>query len=242
MRFYYEENDNGFGRETYLVCHMESEVLHDFTYPMIGFNQIFGLIKPVYQKRGEDYRRLVYDVTNCMTVKDYLEYCGNDEVMEMTYQYIMAIKNSIARYGISERSCMWDINYMYINCYTGDIFVVCVPVDSYVSYSVPEYKLRSNLMDCMRGGRVESVYPYMDEVELEGETTVLCMGADAFGTRQQAIPKFKLFEENRNHGKANREAKREEKRQQRIAKKEEKLQRKLAMKEGFAFGQIPSLI
>lgn len=242
MNYYYEENYN----EIYLVCQMEGEELHTFSHLMIENNQIFGLVKPVYQCYGQGLRRLVYNVTNCMTVKDYLYNYGNQETVSYAYEYIKSIKASIASYGISERNCLWDLNSMYFDCYTGKIYVICVPVDVCVSYSLQDHILMNNLKGCLRGEVSEGLYPYLDQGEYEGETTVLCASGNPYVVGNVDKPRFKLFQEDgrsrREIRMARKEARKEERKARKLERKQDKeIRKQIAREEGFGFCQIPSL-
>ncbi|MBQ8317625.1 MAG: hypothetical protein IJX85_04745 [Lachnospiraceae bacterium] len=239
MRYFYEEN-NG---QLNLVCLLEDEQLHPFTYPMIENNQIFGLLKPMYQSNVQGVKRLVYNVTNCMTVKDYLLSYGTEEILSKTYEYIMAIKSSIAAYGISERHFLWNADGMYFNCVTGEIYLICVPLDVCVSYSMPDFKLMANLRECIGQGRVESLYPYTDEGDFDGETTVLCANDSPYVIERKEKPRFKLFSEAAPSPKELRRQRKESRRARKLERKQDKLIKKqITREEGFGFCQIPSLI
>ncbi len=220
MNYIYEERNNRLN----LVCYMGNNVLNNYVYSMLMYNQLFGIIKPVYEDFGDGMRRLVYDVSNCMTVKDYLTSYGSNEIAQRIFEYMEYVWTGLNAYGISERSCIWDLDYMYYNYVTGEIFVVCVPTDTYVGNSVPKYLFLKRLSDCVQSDRVESLYPYIEEGEFEGETTVLCVTDDPFVLRQSEKPYFKTFKEEK-MGFKQRMANR---REQKLMKKEAKNQRRRA--------------
>ena len=238
MRFYYEEINN----ELYFVCQMEEEMINTFSFFMLENNQILGLIKPVYQSFGQCCR-LLYNVTNYVTVKDYLKYYNDEKIIANTFECIKSIKASFAAYGINERKCLWDTDKMYINCYTGEMLLICVPLEVYVGGAMPDFKLYANLRECVYGERVESVYPYMDEVDYEGETTVLCVTNEPYITPNQTKPSFKTFKGDQHLKKTDRALRKEARRAKRLEQKQDKRIRKaIEREEGFGFCQIPKLI
>lgn len=128
MKYMFEDNDRGF----YLVAELEQEQLHAFVYPMLINSNIPGILIPSYEMHmGKP--ALVYSVQGYVTMSYFLEkYANRDDAWKICGM-LRDIWRKLDEYMIPDRCCIWNKDNVYVNPKSGDIGILCIPVDSYVS-------------------------------------------------------------------------------------------------------------
>ncbi len=200
MEYSYEYRDDS----CVLVCKLDKETISTYIYYMLAENNIENIIRPVYEQGEDGYERLVYNLENRCTLNDYMTYYGNDK---RVCDGVKKAWSELDSYMIDDRFCMWDLNYVYVDCETGKPGIICLPVESYISdaidrtwyigYLTPQYYTETKAEYV---GDVEA-YEETDSCEYqdaEYETTVLCQEdvmITAFGSSSQNKPVWIVNEE-----------------------------------------------
>ena len=129
MKYTFENRNNGLC----LVAELEKEQLHAFVYPMLINNKIPGVLIPTYERRANGQDALVYNVQGRVTLTDFLANYADKKTAWKACGMMKEMWRLLDEYMIPDRCCVWDKDCMYVNPADGDIGILCVPVDVYVS-------------------------------------------------------------------------------------------------------------
>lgn len=131
MEYTYEYRDNVCS----LVCRFTDETINNYIYYMLNGNKMTNILKPEYEQGEDGYERLVYRLPGMCSLNDYVAYYGSDDRLNRLCEGIKKAWSELDSYMIDSRYCIWDFNYIYVNCETGEPNIVCLATDGYVSSS-----------------------------------------------------------------------------------------------------------
>lgn len=128
MNYSYEYRDGS----CYLVCTLTNEVVNNYVFYMLMNNNVSNVIRPIYEQGEDGYERLVYCLKGMCSLSDYITYyCSRDEI-NLLCDGIKKAWSEIDEYMLDERYCIWDFNYVYVDCITGEPYVICMATDAYM--------------------------------------------------------------------------------------------------------------
>lgn len=192
MEYNYEYRENVCA----LVCKLTDETINSYVYYMLANNNISNVIKPVYEQGEDGYERLVYRLDGMCTLQDYMQSISNmqylsdgsglEERLQIIYNGLKNLWAELDSYMVDDRYCIWDFNYVYVDCTTGEPYIVCLATDNYVSDRM-ERDTYLNYIAQYTGIQESYVDTYEEEDEYESlyddncyETRILCQ-SDLYG-------------------------------------------------------------
>lgn len=129
MEYYYENRNNS----CTLVCRLTEETMNNYVYYMMKSNSLSNIIQPVYEQGEDGYERLVYNLEGKCTLNDYIAYYSSADRLKKLYDGLKRAWSELDSYMIDDRYCIWDFNYVYVDCITGEPYIICLAIESYVS-------------------------------------------------------------------------------------------------------------
>lgn len=114
---------------TYLICRLQEEDRLDaFSLGMVTNNRIPGLLQTLFTQRNEE-RRFLYHVTAKVSLRQFLS--GGVTRLQCV-RVLKGIADAIlaaGEYMLSAAVLLLEEEYIFINVGTGDVFLVCLPLD-----------------------------------------------------------------------------------------------------------------
>lgn len=123
-----------------LVCTLTNEPINSYVYNMTANNNIPNIIKPVCELDAEGHLSLVYDLKDKCLFTDYAAYYGDKESKEKIVSGIKRIWDEMREYMLDDAYFIWDCNYVYVDCITGEPYVVCVAAETSVCEALDKEK------------------------------------------------------------------------------------------------------
>ena len=128
-----------------LVCTMTNESINSYVYNMTTGNDIRGVINPIYEVDEYGRKKLVYNLKNKCLFKDYVKYYGGMEEKREIVEGIEHLWEELECYMLDDTFFIWDFNYLYVDCITGEPYVICLAANTPTSGHLDRERYICNL-------------------------------------------------------------------------------------------------
>lgn len=117
------------GAYTYLTYEIKNEDnIDSMGMGMITNNQIEGFVPVVYTQMN-DKSFLKYNISGCITAKEYLSGIVDKKRLLGTFIGILDAVVSIEEYMLDAKSLIWDLDYVYVDIKTSKSTMIFIPID-----------------------------------------------------------------------------------------------------------------
>ena len=114
-----------------IIKSQKGQMLDDRGIYVITNNQLKGLIKVNIEQKNANSFKLVYTTTGFITLKEHLKNTMNKDAFARLLQNILGILQSIQNAGFYHECVLFDINYVFVNPSTQNVFLIYVPVQNF---------------------------------------------------------------------------------------------------------------